>query len=122
MKLLKLVPDNTNIKFLRWSNAFYVMSAFLIAASIFLVFSKGLNLRIDFVDGQMIRVTFTQSAEAPVAELRTQVAELGYGGAMERLERGHSRDGGPDRPAAQARRDLLGPCLMQMLRSTPGRG
>ena len=79
MKLLKLVPDNTNIKFLRWSNAFYVMSAFLMAASIFLVFSKGLNLGVDFVGGQMIRVTFTQSAEAPVAELRTQVGELGYG-------------------------------------------
>lgn len=79
MKLLKLVPDNTNIKFLRLSNAFYVMSALLMAASIFLVFSKGLNLGVDFVGGQMIRVTFTQSAEAPVAELRTQVAELGYG-------------------------------------------
>ena len=79
MKLLKLVPDNTNIKFLRWSNAFYVMSAFLMAASIFLVFSKGLNLGVDFVGGQMIRVTFTQSAQAPVAELRTQVGELGYG-------------------------------------------
>lgn len=79
MKLLKLVPDNTNIKFLRWSNAFYVMSALLMAASIFLVFSKGLNLGVDFVGGQMIRVTFTQSAEAPVAELRTQVGELGYG-------------------------------------------
>lgn len=79
MKLLKLVPDNTNIKFLRWSNAFYVMSAFLMAASIFLVFSKGLNLGVDFVGGQMIRVTFTQSAQAPVAELRSQVGELGYG-------------------------------------------
>ncbi len=79
MKLLKLVPDNTNIKFLRWSNAFYAMSALLMAASIFLVFTKGLNLGVDFVGGQMIRVTFTQSAEAPVAELRTQVAELGYG-------------------------------------------
>ncbi len=79
MKLLKLVPDNTNIKFLRWSNAFYVMSALLMAASIFLVFTKGLNLGVDFVGGQMIRVTFTQSAEAPVAELRTQVADLGYG-------------------------------------------
>ena len=79
MKLLKLVPDNTNIKFLRWSNAFYAISALLMAASIFLVFTKGLNLGVDFVGGQMIRVTFTQSAEAPVAELRTQVAELGYG-------------------------------------------
>ena len=79
MKLLKLVPDNTNIKFLRLSNAFYAMSALLMAASIFLVFTKGLNLGVDFVGGQMIRVTFTQSAEAPVAELRTQVGELGYG-------------------------------------------
>ena len=73
MKLLKLVPDNTNIRFLRWRVPFYAISLLLMAASLTLVFTKGLNLGVDFIGGQMIRTTFTQSAEAPVAELREQV-------------------------------------------------
>ncbi|MDP3676734.1 MAG: protein translocase subunit SecF [Novosphingobium sp.] len=79
MKLLKLVPDNTNIRFLRWRVPFYVISLLLMAASLTLVFTKGLNLGVDFVGGQMIRTTFTQSAAAPVAELREQIGALGYG-------------------------------------------
>jgi preprotein translocase subunit SecF len=79
MKLLKLIPDNTNIRFLRWRVPFYVISLLLIAASLTLVFTRGLNLGVDFVGGQMIRVTFERSATAPVAELRSQVARLGYG-------------------------------------------
>ena len=79
MKLLKLIPDNTNIRFLRWRVPFYVISLVLMAASVGLVVTKGLNLGVDFVGGQMIRVTFTQSPEAPVAQLRESVGALGYG-------------------------------------------
>ncbi len=79
MKLLKLVPDNTNIKFLRLRVPFYIVSMLLMAASLSLVFTKGLNLGVDFIGGQMIRVTFVQSAEAPVAQLRTEIGTLGYG-------------------------------------------
>ena len=79
MKLLKLIPDNTNIHFLRWRMPFYVVSLLLMAASVGLVLTKGLNLGVDFVGGQMIRVTFVQSAEAPVAELRESVDALGFG-------------------------------------------
>jgi len=79
MKLLKLIPDDTNIRFLRWRVPFYVVSLILMAASIGLVATKGLNLGVDFVGGQMIRTTFTQSATAPVAKLREEVGALGYG-------------------------------------------
>ena len=79
MKLLKLVPDNTNIRFLRWRVPFYDVSLLLMAASVGLVVTKGLNLGVDFIGGQMIRVTFEQSAAAPVAELRETVGNLGYG-------------------------------------------
>jgi len=79
MKLLKLVPDHTNIRFLRWRMPFYVVSLMLIAASIVLMATRGLNFGVDFIGGQMIRVTFAQSATAPVAELREQVGSLGYG-------------------------------------------
>jgi preprotein translocase subunit SecF len=79
MKLLKLIPDNTNIRFLRWRVPFYVISLLLMAASLTLVFTKGLNFGVDFVGGQMIRMTFVESSEAPVAELREDIAQLGYG-------------------------------------------
>jgi preprotein translocase subunit SecF len=79
MRLLKLVPDDTNIDFLRWRVPFYTISLLLMAASLSLVFVKGLNLGVDFVGGQMIRVTFAQTTEAPVERLRHDVAALGYG-------------------------------------------
>lgn len=79
MKLLKLVPEDTNIHFLKWRLPFYVISCMLILASWGLIATKGLNLGVDFVGGQMIRVTFTQSAEAPIAELRKDVEKLGLG-------------------------------------------
>ena len=79
MRLLKLVPDNTNIRFLRWRIPFYAVSLLLIAASWALVLTKGLNYGVDFVGGQQVQVTFTDSAEAPIAELREQIGALGYG-------------------------------------------
>ncbi len=79
MKLLKLVPDDTNIRFLRWRVPFYVVSIILIAASWGLVMTKGLNYGVDFAGGQEVRATFVQDAEAPVEELREAVATLGYG-------------------------------------------
>ena len=79
MRLLKLVPDDTNIRFLRWRVPFYLFSMVLIAASLTLVAVKGLNLGVDFVGGQQIQVTFTKAKEAPVAQLREEIAALGYG-------------------------------------------
>ncbi|MEO6386996.1 MAG: protein translocase subunit SecF [Croceibacterium sp.] len=79
MRLLKLVPDDTNIHFLKWRVPFYVLSLILIAASLTLVVTRGLNLGVDFVGGQQLQVTFTQSAAAPVAKLRQDVSALGYG-------------------------------------------
>jgi preprotein translocase subunit SecF len=79
MKLLKLVPENTNIHFLKWRVPFYVVSAILVIASWTLVFTKGLNYGVDFAGGQEISATFTKEREAPVSELRDIVGQLGYG-------------------------------------------
>ena len=79
MKLFKLVPDNTNIAFLRWGKGVFMVSLLLMAASVGLVATKGLNFGVDFIGGQMIRVTFEQSREAPIADLREKIAKLGYG-------------------------------------------
>ncbi|MBU1253958.1 protein translocase subunit SecF [Qipengyuania sp. DY56-A-20] len=76
MKLLKLVPDDTNIQFLKWRVPFFVFSLFLILGSWTLVAVNGLNYGVDFAGGQEIRVTFVGEAEAPVAEIRETVDAL----------------------------------------------
>jgi preprotein translocase subunit SecF len=79
MRLLKLVPENTNIHFLKWRLPFFLLSGALVIASWVLIAVNGLNLGVDFVGGQMIRLTFTHSAAAPIGALRSEVASLGYG-------------------------------------------
>jgi len=76
MRLLKLVPDNTNIKFLKLRVPFFIVSLLLIVASWAAVYTQGLNYGVDFAGGQEIRATFVGEAEAPVAELRETVSAL----------------------------------------------
>ena len=78
MRLLKLVPDDTNIDFLRWRKVASFMSFFLVVVSIALVAVKGLNLGVDFVGGQSVRVEFTQDMP-PIDEIREKVSEIGLG-------------------------------------------
>jgi preprotein translocase subunit SecF len=79
MRLLKLVPDDTNIKFLKYRVPFYVISILLIAASWGLVLTKGLNYGVDFAGGQEVRLTFSELEEAPIPSLREQIGGLGFG-------------------------------------------
>ncbi len=79
MKLLKLVPDNTNVDFMRWRNLALVLSILVTVASLAFVGMRGLNLGVDFVGGQMIRTTFSQPIE--VDQLRERVGQLGLGEA-----------------------------------------
>jgi preprotein translocase subunit SecF len=79
MKLLKLVPDNTNIKFLKLRVPFFVMSLVLIFGSWTAVAINGLNFGVDFAGGQEVRMTFTQKQEAPIPSLRELIGGLGYG-------------------------------------------
>ncbi|MDB5698702.1 MAG: secF [Alphaproteobacteria bacterium] len=79
MPLLKLVPDNTNLDFMRWRNVALTLSLIVTIGSIILVLVRGLNLGVDFVGGQMIRATFTQAA--PIEDVRARIAALGVGDA-----------------------------------------
>jgi preprotein translocase subunit SecF len=79
MKLLKLVPDNTNIKFLKLRIPFFVLSLVLIFGSWAAVLANGLNFGVDFAGGQEVRMTFQQKQTAPIASLRELVGGLGYG-------------------------------------------
>ena len=81
MRLLKLVPDDTNVQFLRWRRVAIGISILMIVASIVLCMVRGLNFGVDFVGGQMIQATFAQDSAAPVGRLRDDIAELGVEGA-----------------------------------------
>ena len=76
MRLLKLVPEDTNIKFLKLRLPFFIGSLLLMVGSWVLVATMGLNYGVDFAGGQQIRATFTQTAEAPVVELRQTISAL----------------------------------------------
>src|SRR5829696_4410139 len=79
MRLLKLIPDNTNLDFMGWRNLALVLSILVTIASIALVFTRGLNLGVDFVGGQMVRVTFSQPPN--LDDLRERADGLGHGEA-----------------------------------------
>jgi preprotein translocase subunit SecF len=79
MKLLKLVPDNTNVDFMRWRNVALILSILVTVASLVLVGVKGLNLGIDFVGGQVVRTQFAQNVN--IEDLRGRVGALGLRGA-----------------------------------------
>ena len=77
MKLLKLVPDHTNLDFMRWRNVALVISLFATALAIGFTVYRGLNLGIDFVGGQMVRVTFAKPIN--IEDLRAKIDSLHVG-------------------------------------------
>jgi len=80
MKLLKLVPDHTNLDFMRWRNVALVLSLIATIVSVGYTLYHGLNLGIDFVGGQVVRVEFARPVH--IDDLRTRVDQLGVGEAV----------------------------------------
>lgn len=74
---LKLVPDNTNIGFVRMRYVAFVVTILLTLGSIGLLMTRGLNLGVDFVGGLTMEVEF--KAPPPLDALRTEVDSLGVG-------------------------------------------
>jgi preprotein translocase subunit SecF len=77
MRLLKLIPDSTNLDFLRWRGIAITISILLMVASIALLAVKGLNYGVDFAGGQVIRVSFQQAPS--LDQLRERVSGLNLG-------------------------------------------
>lgn len=80
MRLLKLVPEDTNIHFLKWRDIAMGISFLMIVASIALVAVRGLNLGVDFVGGQSVRVEFSGTMPK-IDEIREKVNDIGLGEA-----------------------------------------
>ena len=77
MRPLKLVPDNTNIRFLRWRWIALAISITLLTASVALVATRGLNWGVDFVGGQQMRVSFAKPVD--LGEFRARLSALDVG-------------------------------------------
>ena len=79
MRLLKLIPDDTNIGFVRLRGWAFGLTAMLTVIAVFAVVTRGLNLGVDFVGGLSIEAKFAQ--EPPLDKLREAIDRLGFGNA-----------------------------------------
>jgi preprotein translocase subunit SecF len=77
MRRLRLVPDNTNIKFMRGRFAGVITSAVLSTLSIVLFFYPGLNLGVDFRGGMVAELRMP--APTPTETIRQALGPLGFG-------------------------------------------
>lgn len=77
MRPIKLVPDNTNIGFLRWRWVALAISVVLLLSSVALVSIRGLNWGVDFVGGQQMRVSFAKPVD--IGQLREKLEALNVG-------------------------------------------
>ena len=77
MRLLKLIPDDTNIDFVRLRGWAFGLTLLLSILAVGAAVTRGLNLGVDFVGGLAIEATFSQPP--PIEKLRATVDRLGFG-------------------------------------------
>src|ERR1700758_1525572 len=76
LRPLRLVPDGTNIQFMRGRFAGLIGSAILSTPSLMLFFYPGLNLRVDFRGGVVVELRGPQALQ--VDKIREAFAPLGF--------------------------------------------
>lgn len=115
MYRLRLVPEKTNIKFMKGRFAGLAVSAFLSIASLILFFYPGLNYGIDFKGGVLMEVRLQQAADFPA--LRNLLGGLNLGevalqefgsprDVLIRLERQGDDDAAQNQAAQRVRTEL----------------
>ena len=77
MRHLRLVPEKTNLQFIRHRNVAFTFSAVLVVASIVLLLVQGLNFGIDFRGGTLIEIK--TEGPADINDLRSRLSGLGLG-------------------------------------------
>ncbi|MEM7171411.1 MAG: protein translocase subunit SecF [Pseudomonadota bacterium] len=77
MALIKYLPIDPGIKFLRFRTAFFAISTALILASVALFATLGLNFGVDFRGGTLIEVKIQDTTN--ISQLRDRLSGLGLG-------------------------------------------
>ena len=77
MKTLKLIKQNTNIKFLKYKKITLFISLIFCLLSFFSVFINGLNFGIDFKGGSLIEVKSEESIN--ISNVRSRLSSLNLG-------------------------------------------
>ena len=119
MRMLRLVPEKTDIQFIRLHRTSFVFSAFLVAAAIVFYLFLGLNFGIDFKGGTLIEVRTPGTAN--LSQMRADLSGLGlgeislqeFGAPTDVLIRVEAQEGGEraNQAAIVAVKDALGPGL-----------
>lgn len=91
MKLLRLFPDDSNFRFVRWRVISFPFSAMISVATLILFLTVGLNYGIDFTGGTLMEMQ-AKSGQADLAKVRNtaqafevgevEVQEFGQGGQV----------------------------------------
>lgn len=78
MRLLRIVPDNTRIRFVEWRWLSYPLSAIYSVLTVVLFLTVGLNFGIDFRGGTLIEMQ-VKSGQVDIASVRQAANGLGFG-------------------------------------------
>lgn len=74
---IRLIPNKTSLRFVHYRGLAFVLSALMMAGSIGLVATKGLNLGIDFTGGILIELRTEEPAD--LATMRDTLSGQGFG-------------------------------------------
>jgi preprotein translocase subunit SecF len=77
MRLIKLVPDNTNIRFVAVRKLAFTVTLILSILAVGLVFVRGLNFGVDFLGGVAIEEKF--ASPPAIDKVRATIERLGVG-------------------------------------------
>ena len=87
--LIRLFPSDSNINLLGFRRITLIASLLLVALSIGMFFTRGLNLGIDFKGGLLFDLRYSEAVS--IDQIKTELTDLGYG-TPEVQEFGSDRD------------------------------